>query len=245
MTTPLLTPSGVTAFAYQDHEVRTILRDGEPWWVAKDVCEILGISNPSDALTGLDPDERDTLDNTEGISKDSRAQALAIINEPGLYSLILRSRKPEARQFKRWVTHEVLPQIRKTGSYQAAPKTLVERARMLLEIAERQAELEERHAAQERHLARTQRVAQAALDKAESNFGMFSVLGFARLHDLDCDVQIAAKHGTKIANICKGLGITTGRLKDPRFGYVNTYPEQILTDYFQAQGMLTPADAVA
>lgn len=83
---------------------------GEPWFVAKDVCDILEISNPSDALKRLDDDERSRFNL-------GRQGETNIVNEAGLYVLVLGSRKPEAHEFKRWVTHEVLPQIRRTGGY--------------------------------------------------------------------------------------------------------------------------------
>ncbi|MEJ9210089.1 phage antirepressor [Bacillus smithii] len=100
-------------FQYQEHQVRTILKDGEPWFVAKDVCNVLEIKNSRDAISRLDDDEKDVaLTDTLG-----GKQEMAIVNEPGLYTLILGSRKPEAKAFKRWITHEVIPTIRKTGSY--------------------------------------------------------------------------------------------------------------------------------
>ena len=95
--------------------IRVALVAGEPWWVAADVCGALDIQNPTDALTRLDDDEKGTLDSNEG------GPGRRIVNEPGLYSLILGSRKPEAKAFKRWITHEVLPAIRKTGAYNVAP----------------------------------------------------------------------------------------------------------------------------
>ena len=100
-------------------QVRVVMRDGEPWFVAADVCAVLGIGNPSQAVSYLDDDERsETLITSEGIRGNPTR---AIVSEAGLYSLILRSRKPEAKAFKRWVTHEVLPSIRKTGGYSLAP----------------------------------------------------------------------------------------------------------------------------
>lgn len=105
-------------------DVRTVVREGEPWFVAADVCKALEIANPSDALSRLDTDEKMTLDSTEGHSgKRGGAQSLNIINEPGLYSLVLGSRKPEARVFKRWITHEVIPAIRRHGVY-ATPEAV-------------------------------------------------------------------------------------------------------------------------
>lgn len=88
--------------------------DGAPWFVGRQVCKVLGIRNSKDALGRLDDDERRGVGIADLIG---RVQEQTTINEPGIYSLILRSRKPEAKRFKRWVTHEVLPQIRRTGSF--------------------------------------------------------------------------------------------------------------------------------
>lgn len=98
---------------FEDRAVRMIDKEGEPWWVASDVCDVLGIKQPTRAVEGLDEDEKGvTITHTPGGD-----QSLLTVNESGLYSLILRSRKPEAKRFKRWVTHEVLPALRKTGMY--------------------------------------------------------------------------------------------------------------------------------
>ena len=93
---------------------RSIMIDGEPWFVAADVCRALQIGNPTMALTRLDEDEK-ALSNIEGLSRGNDKGN--IVSEAGLYSLILRSRKPEAKAFKRWITHEVIPSIRKYGAY--------------------------------------------------------------------------------------------------------------------------------
>lgn len=96
--------------------IRVSTVEGEPWFVAKDVCDALGISKYRDAVSRLDDDERGSVlvDTLGG------AQETSTVSEPGLYKLIMRSRKPEAKAFQRWVTHEVLPAIRKTGGYIAA-----------------------------------------------------------------------------------------------------------------------------
>ena len=102
-------------FDFRGNDVRTMEINGEPWWVAKDVCEVLGIE-PRDSVRHLDQDEKSYVPRTDiGLNP---GKDIYIINEPGLYSLIIRSRKPEAKQFKRWVTHEVLPSIRKKGKYE-------------------------------------------------------------------------------------------------------------------------------
>lgn len=97
--------------------VRSLSRGDEPWFVLIDVCKVLEIGNTGDALARLDDDEKDSIDIVDGTPGSPRR---AIINESGLYSLILTSRKPAAKRFKKWVTSEVLPTIRKTGGYRAA-----------------------------------------------------------------------------------------------------------------------------
>ncbi len=100
-------------------KVRTVMIDGEPWFVAADVCNALDIGNPSQALSRLDEDEKIiTLISNEGNQRGN--PNVAVVNEPGLYTLILGSRKPEAKAFKRWITHEVLPALRNAAGLGAA-----------------------------------------------------------------------------------------------------------------------------
>ena len=104
----------LTTFNFNQLSVRTVTDEqGNPWFVAADVCAVLEIRNNRDAISRLDDDEKDV------VSTDTLGgkQEVTIVNESGLYSLIMKSRKPEAKAFKKWVTAEVLPSIRKTGSY--------------------------------------------------------------------------------------------------------------------------------
>lgn len=94
-------------------EVRTVLQNGQPWFVAADVCNALGIKEHRRAATRLDEDEK----GVRSIPTKGGNQEVVVVNEPGLYTLMLGSRKPEAKVFKRWITHEVIPSIRRTGSY--------------------------------------------------------------------------------------------------------------------------------
>ena len=103
-------------FKYQDKQIRTVERNGEPWWVLKDVCEVLEINNHKMTAQRLDVDEVSQTDLTDSLG---RQQNTTIVNEAGLYNVILRSDKPQAKPFRRWVTNEVLPTIRKTGGYVA------------------------------------------------------------------------------------------------------------------------------
>ncbi|MFP4044824.1 MAG: Bro-N domain-containing protein [Rhodosalinus sp.] len=109
----------IIPFDFEEQAVRVVMRDGEPWFVAADVCRVLEHSNPSVAVSRLDDDERDTIDlNTLNTAEGIRGNPNAtIISESGLYALVLTSRKPEARRFRKWVTAEVLPAIRRTGVY--------------------------------------------------------------------------------------------------------------------------------
>lgn len=111
--------ANIQVFEYQNSKVRTVDMDGEAWFVLKDVCAVLGISNNRMAADRLDDDEKGVslIDTLGG------KQEMVIVNESGLYHVILRSDKPEAAPFRRWVTNDVLPTIRKTGSYNAPQLT--------------------------------------------------------------------------------------------------------------------------
>lgn len=107
--------NNIQQFDFKGAALRTLTDEaGEPWFVAKDVCDILGLENSRKATAELDSDEKNTVTISDGIAGNPNK---TIISEPGLYRLVMKSRKPEAKEFQRWVTHEVLPQIRRTGGY--------------------------------------------------------------------------------------------------------------------------------
>ena len=116
-------------------KIRTLTIDGAPWFVAADVCRALEIGNPSMTVERLDDDEKgiSTIDTLGG------KQRMTIINEPGLYSLVLSSRKPEAKAFRRWITHEVIPAIRKYGGYMTKSllEQVLENPNLIYEFARR------------------------------------------------------------------------------------------------------------
>lgn len=124
--------NSIVPFNFEDREVRTKTgENGEPWFVAKDVCEILGIGNPSDTVKKvLSPDEF-TLDTIEGSHRPTN-----LVNESGLYALIFKSRKKKAEQFRKWVTNDVLPSIRKTGQYNSHAITSIHVPQTRLEVIE-------------------------------------------------------------------------------------------------------------
>lgn len=114
-------------------EVRTLIKDGEPWFIGKDIADALGYANSRDTINNhVDLEDR-------GVAKHDTLggkQDLTVINESGLYSLILKSQLPKAKSFKRWVTSEVLPTIRKTGSYSMVPRNFAEALRLAADQAE-------------------------------------------------------------------------------------------------------------
>ena len=135
-------------FNYNGNEVRTIQKNGEPWWVLKDVCEVLDISQAVRVAERLDEDEVSQTHITDSLG---RQQSTYIINESGLYNVILRSDKPEAKPFRKWVTSEVLPSIRKHGAYMTPqkieeallnPDTIIKLATNLKAEREKRMELE-------------------------------------------------------------------------------------------------------
>jgi len=135
-------------FNYNGNEVRTIQKDGEPWWVLKDVCTVLGIVDHKVAARRLEEDEVCQTPLTDSLG---RMQEMTVINESGLYNVVLRSDKPEAKPFRKWVTSEVLPSIRKHGAYMTPqkieevllnPDTVIQLATNLKTEREKRMELE-------------------------------------------------------------------------------------------------------
>lgn len=137
--------SALDIFQYEDQQVRTVIIDGEPWFVARDVTKALGLGNGRDAISRLD---QDGVGIADVIDSMGRTQSAAIVSEAGLYELIFQSRVPGAVAFKRWVTHEVLPQIRRTGEFKqteiehALPASYADALRQLAEQVEARAALE-------------------------------------------------------------------------------------------------------
>jgi prophage antirepressor-like protein len=145
-------------FDFEDWKVRIVEKDGQPWWVAKDVCDVLGLTNPTEAIKPLDDDEKMGLRNSEvapllGLEANITLypQGLNVISESGLYTLITRSNKPEARRFRKWVTSEVLPSVHRHGGYLTGrkieevlsdPDTLIRLARNLKAEREKRRALE-------------------------------------------------------------------------------------------------------
>lgn len=142
----------IQVWNYEGAEVRTVQIDGEPWFVLADICRELEISHVKDTATRIDEDD---LGQTEVIDRMGRSQKAWIINESGLYAVILRSDKPQAKPFRKWVTSEVLPSIRKHGSYsvQSQFADLSPQLQVLIQMETRQKQIEARQAEQATTLA--------------------------------------------------------------------------------------------
>lgn len=138
--------NNIVPFEYGDKPVRTLTIDGEPWFVAADVTRALGFANGRMAVARLDDDG---VSQADVIDSMGRTQTAAVINEPGLYELIMRSDKPDARAFRRWVTHEVLPQIRRTGQFGSQVPTSLAEALELAALEARKIEALEAKAAED------------------------------------------------------------------------------------------------
>ena len=146
---------------YGSHEIRTIEKDGEPWWVLSDVCKVLELSSPHKIADRLDTDEK----GRNLIPTPGGSQEMTIINESGLYSVILRSDKPQAKPFRKWVTSEVLPTIRRHGAYMTEqtiekalfnPDFLIELAQQLKDERAKSKRLETTVAVQEQQISELQ-----------------------------------------------------------------------------------------
>lgn len=142
----------IQVWNYESSEIRTVQVNGEPWFVLADVCKVLELSTPARVAERL---EKDEVSQTHTIDRMGREQKATIINESGLYTVILRSDKPQAKPFRKWVTSEVLPSIRKHGSYsvQSQFADLSPQLQVLIQMETRQKQIEARQAEQATALA--------------------------------------------------------------------------------------------
>lgn len=166
-------------------EIRTMTQDGEPWFVGKDVAELLGYAKPQNAIAAHVDDEDKTLAPIQG-GCSTGTQNTIIINESGLYSLILSSKLPTAREFKRWVTSEVLPSIRKTGGYITGQEELSD------------ADL----------MAKALLVAQRQIEQREQRINALKTANKKLLPDAEYGRSLQSKHGITTTSIAKELGMS-------------------------------------
>ena len=205
----------IIPFDYKSKPVRVIQdEDGIPWWVAKDVCKILGLEDTHKVVKRLDNDEK----GRKIIPTPGGDQEMWIINEPGLYSLMLRSNKPEAKQFKKWITHDVLPTIRKTGKYEIQGLSELD---LIIRSAQALKNLEIRV-----------HTLEAKTHLNSGHTGYWTITAWCRLNNLKISLDDAMKRGPDAAKLSKRWGVEIGKVNDERFGIVNSYREDILEEIF-------------
>ena len=192
----------ITIFKYKSDKVRTIIKDGAPWFVLKDVCDILEIQNSRNVQERLDEDEKNTVCIMDGNRGNPN---ITIISESGLYSVILLSRKPEAKRFKKWITSEVLPEIRKTGSYLRTPRTYIQALEALLE-----SEKEKERLKQEKNEL------QIELDESKEYFTVKRVAKINR-------ISWKSLNWRKLKNVSQAMEREIRKVFDANFETVNAY----------------------
>jgi len=218
----------VTPFSFETNQLRVVTRDGEPWFVAADVCAALTLTNSRMALERLEKDEKgvssiDTLGGT---------QKMIVIDESGLYSLVLGCRKPEAKRFKKWVTSEVLPSIRKTGSYSKPALSTMEILTLAMESEKgRLLAVEQRdHAIATKALigSRREATAMATASAAVREVARLrDELGFGTRHATILQVENTTGRSFRFLPLrdwCDANSVAAESVPDKRYGSVKAWP---------------------
>ena len=203
----------IIPFDYQSKTVRVIQdENGDPWWVVADVCNILGIVNPSDAITALDEDEKSTIGFSEGGPKRN------IISESGLYRLLARSKKEKAKKFQRWLFHEVLPTIRKTGKYEIQGMSELD---LIIRSAQELKNLKDRV-----------HTLEAKTHENSGQTGYWTITAWCKLNGLKISLDEAMQRGREASSLSNSWRAEIGKVHDERFGLVNSYREDVLSEVF-------------
>ena len=215
-------------------QVRVLLEDGEPLFCLADICNILELR-----VTDVKNRLEEEVVSTYPLPTNGGIQQLTFVNEEGFYSVVLGSRKESVKPFKKWVTSEVLPSIRKTGSYSIKPLT---HAELMLQQAQVIVELEKRQIVQEGKIQQwTEENEEIRKDfdylksKTNNTPDFYSVVGYCSLKGISINLEDAKQLGKEASKICKVNGIKTGSLPDPRFGRIKTYPYRVLESVIESK----------
>jgi prophage antirepressor-like protein len=241
-------------FTNQKYKINVIQIDGENWFVAKEICNILCLTNVSEALNRLDINEYKIIKGKANIqrlfnSNDDPSMKnitkLAIINESGLYNLIFESKKKEAKEFKKWVTSEVLPTIRKTGGYNIAPTLPSTNTLDILELSIRQMRehqnILDKQQKQlnviENNIEVQTEIFDKKLERLEdcinNDDGYFRVVAYGINHNVSLPLEKASQIGKIASRISKRKKVFIGLTADGKYGHVNTYHKDILKLAFE------------
>ena len=216
-------------------KVRVVIHNGEPWFIAKDLCECLGLENISEALRGLDEDEKITLSNPDGNPRAGIPHQMNVVSESGLYSLVIRSRKPEAKAFKRWVTHEVLPSIRKTGQYGGIPDFTdpVAAARAWADAMEAKRNLEQRNEQLVNTVTDLATVTTALRDALGNSIDWKSVTAIPWLREYfaDASTRTCSIIGKFLTMLSEFRGYTVRDVPDSEWGSVHAYHKDMVDEF--------------
>lgn len=243
--------SNLSTFNFNDNQVRTILIGGEPWFAASDITSILELTNTTMAVQSLDADEYRvigrgemaslTLSSTEG--QKGGAQSMTLVNESGLYSLVMRSRKPEAKAFRKWVTSEVLPSIRKTGSYDinsrpltqaeiilASAQQLVAHERTIREHDSRIEVLESENKEKDRIIASMKEELKEFRDEDEyyTAKAAMKMYGYTQISEPE-----ASAVGRKLSSLSREMGYEKKSRIHAVYGNVGLYHIDVIAHYFE------------
>lgn len=214
--------------------VRTIFANNQVWLCIKDVCDILEIKNARDIPKRLDEDE------VRRFNLRGQAGETNFTNESGLYTLILRSNKKEAKPFRKWITSEVIPAIRKTGKYEEKKKPLTQ-AELILQQAQWMVEAESRMNNIENNvigLANTIEDNDKSIKRLENNqrrtvtSNHLTVIAYANIKGIKPKSYHAPSIGKKATKICREKDLLIGTTVDSRYGLINTYPVEVLDEIF-------------
>ncbi|WP_053122579.1 BRO family protein [Mycolicibacterium conceptionense] len=236
--------SSPSVFIYNSMSIRTTTYRGRRMAVAADICRVLEIANVADTVSRLEPEDVATIRRSEGVGSTDTfwsqfpytVQSITLVTEDGATDLVLDSRKPEARKFRKWLTHEVWPAIRDTGSYSAPavqpPGTYIktgdpETDLHLLRDAVESLIIARRDAREAVAIAER---TEARLDAIEGKHDWFSALAYARLHKLQTGAQWLAGFGRMATTVARGFGIAPDKVQHAHFGEVNSYPEWVWDD---------------
>ena len=209
------------ALNYQGNQIRTAGTRENPLFCAKDVCDILGIKNTSQALLKVDKDAIRISYTIDGIG---RTQPYSFVTESGVYELTFKSRKKEALAFQRWVTNEVLPSIRKTGSYSVQPPTTLDLFNLSLAVFN---EHQERIGMLEiKQIDLVKKVEQ--LEQSTQDIVYYTVTAFQKLKKITLNTSETLRLGCRTSKLCKEQKVSIGTAPHQRWGTVNTYPLEFL-----------------
>lgn len=217
-----------TTFNFGDQPIKVIPdHSNAPWFIASEVCKVLNISNVSQAVARLDDDEKSYMSDIY----PSLGSNQLMINESGLYSLVLRSDRPEAKAFKKWVTSEVLPAIRKTGSYALQNLTP---AQQLLVYAQQLVAQEQKL---EQHEGRIEQL-EARVHAHDEGSQYFTIIAYCNLRRLRPPItnDEALAYGRLCSKFSREHSYKTGKSSDARYGSVNTYHIEVLDAVFRGRG---------